>query len=213
MRMLLGAALVVLGSGLAAGATTRKTVAFKPGLGHVVVKVNGDQTVVAAGEALHVYRGDNVEFLAADSRDPALHPASLTIDIDGISAGSAERGERDDRDKRGVEIVTASLDGKAYPVTVRFGEKVVGQIRLVVAEPRFEYAVVLVNDKPVTVRAGGKVNLKPSDAVRVQSVRTNIPDPSRIEVDAVTDGGLLRFKYRGRVFGEIRMSVSGARST
>jgi len=212
MRMLLGAALVVLGSGLAAGATTRKTVAFKRGLGHVVVKVNGDQTAVPAGETLHVYRGDNVVFLAADSRDPALRPASLTIDIEGIAAGSPERGERDYRDKRGVEIVTASLESKAYPVTVRYGEKVVGRIKLVVAEPRFDYAVVLVNGRPVTVRAGGKVNLKPSDAVRVQSVRTNIPDPSRIEVDALTDGGSLRFKYRGRVFGEIRMPVSGARS-
>ncbi len=209
MRMLLCAALALPCPGLTAVAATRKVPTFNPGLGHVVVRVSGEQTAVPAGQTLHVYRGDTLVFVAADSRDPAYRSANLAIDVEGVEAGSPEHGGRDER---GVEISTATLEAKAYSVTVRAGEKVLGQIKLVVAEPRFDYAVVLVNNRPVTVRAGGKVDLKPSDSVRVQSVRTNIPDPSRVEVDAVASGGLVRFRYRGRVFGEIRMPVRGARS-
>lgn len=212
MRLLLVVALATMCPGFSASAASRAGSVFSPGLGHVVVKINGDQSTVDAGQALHVYRGDNIVFVSAESRDRGARAANLAIDVEGFSASGQGQASGDDR---GVEIATAGLEGRAFAVKVRSGEKAVGQIKLVVAEPRFDYAVILVNDEPVTVRPGGKVQLNPSDAVRVQGVRTNIPDPSKVEVDATstasTGGGSLRFKYRGRVFGEIRLAVNGSR--
>lgn len=210
MRIPTFAALVALFVGSPALARPRTGTPFKPGLSHVVVIVNGERSAVPAGQSLHVYRGDDLVFVQAESRDPALRPASLAIDVEGFA--NSGPGAND----RGLDISTAGLEARTFPVVIRAGERTLGRIKLVVAEPRFDYAVMLVNNEPVTVRAGGKVELKPSDIIRVQSVRTNIPDPSKVEVDFASPsragGGSLRFKYRGRIFGEIRMPVSGARA-
>ena len=191
--------------GLLYGATKPK---LSSGLSHVNVAVNGEKTAVQAGQVLNVYRGDNIVFIQAESRETGVKPSLLAIDVEGFHSapGSGPEAESDDR---GVDINTALLPGKVFKVTVRSGARPIGQIKLVVAEPRFDYAVMLVNGNPMTVRPGGKLKLKATDQIKLESVRSNISDPSKIEVEA-SGGGALRFKYRGRVFGEIRLPLQGA---
>ncbi|GEM_PF-2375495 len=194
--------ILMLPGGLAFGATKSK---FSPGLSHVTVVINGEKTAVHAGQTLNVYRGDNIVFVRAESREPGVNASTLAIDLEGFRAatgGVTGSG----LDVRGTEINTGLLQGKSFKVAVRSGERLFGQIKLVVADPRFDYAVVLVNGSPVTVKQGGKLNLKPSDQIKLESVRSNIPDPAKVEVEAA-GGGSLRFKYRGRVFGEIRLPL------
>ena len=186
---------------------------FLPGLGHVNVVVNGEKSAVQAGQSLHVYRGDNVVFVQAESRDPGVKPGTLAIAVEGFASQGGLAGESSGSagadfgpDHRGIDINTVNLAGKSFKVAVRAGARAIGQIKLVVMDPRFDYAVVLVNGHPVTVRPGGKVKLRPEDTIKVESVRSNIPDPSKVEVEA-PGGGALRFKYRGRVFGEIQLPV------
>ena len=188
--------------GLAFGATKPK---FSPGLSHVTVVINGERTAVQAGQTLSAYRGDNILFVQAESREPGVKASALAIDLEGFQAspgGVAGSG----LDDRGIEINTGLLQGKSFKVAVRSGDRQIGQIKLVVADPRFDYAVVLVNGSPVTVRPGGKLNLRAADQIKLESVRSNIPDPSKVEVEAA-GGGAVRFKYRGRVFGEIRLPL------
>jgi len=197
----------VIPVGFALGATKPK---FYPGLSHVTVVINGEKTAVQAGQTLSAYRGDNIVFVQAESREPGVKASTLAIDLEGFQAASGGVAGSG-LDDRGIEINTGLLQGKSFKVAVRSGDRLIGQIKLVVADPRFDYAVLLVNGSPVTVKPGGKLNLLPSDQIKLESVRSNIPDPSKVEVEAA-GGGALRFKYRGRVFGEIRLPLkrSGA---
>ena len=178
---------------------------FSPGLNHVTVMVNGEKTAIQAEQTLNTYRGDSIVFVQAESREPGVKPLALAIDLEGFQAepGSIDGPSLDDR---GVEINTGLLQGKSFKVAVRSGARLIGQIKLVVVDPRFDYAVIRVNGSPVPVGPGGKLDLQAADQIKLESVRSNIPDPSKVEVEA-SGGGALRFKYRGRVFGEIRLPL------
>lgn len=188
--------------GWAYGVTKPK---FSPGLNHITVMVNGEKTAIQAEQTLSTYRGDSIVFVQAESREPGVKPSTLAIDLEGFQAepGSIDGPGVDDR---GIDINTGLLQGKSFKVAVRSGARLIGQIKLVVADPRFDYAVVRVNGSPVTVGPGGKLDLQAADQIKLESVRSNIPDPSKVEVEA-SGGGALRFKYRGRVFGEIRLPL------
>jgi hypothetical protein len=178
---------------------------------HVLVKVNDEQYAVVPGHALDVYRGDQIVFLGALMKpDTKGLGSSAAIDIEEFEL-PFDQNPAGSRNERGVNIDTAGMPRDSYLVAVRSvvgGE--LGRIKLVVTEPRFDYAVLQVNGSPVTIRPGGRVQLRPDDQIRLDFVRSNIPDPANVAVEPAPGGGL-RFKYRNRVFGQIYLPVNQAR--
>lgn len=178
-----------------------------PVLNHITLIINGERTAVAAGAELGVFKGDHLFLIQANVDGDAVRPSSMPIDIEGYMATPpAEPAGPDRRDDRGVDIRVADLREGKSRVTVRHRGQGIGYFDLVVAQPRFDYAVVRVNDRTVTVRQGEKFELAPDDRVKIESVRSNIQDTSKIEVRALNHG-VMRFRYQGRTFGEIRLPV------
>lgn len=189
----------------------QRAAAQVPVLNHVTVIINGERTAVAAGADLGVFHGDHLFIIQAHVDAELVRPLAMPVDIEGFMARQpAEVGGADSHDDRGVDIRVADLPEGKLPVSVRYQGKVIGRFNLVVAKPRFDYAVVRINDRPVTVRQGDKIELAPQDTVQFESVRSNIQDVNRIEVRAL-DHGVMRFRYQGRTFGEIRLPVKSVR--
>jgi hypothetical protein len=193
------------GNALAAGGKR-----LRPTLAHVLVSINGEKTAVRPGQDLDLYRGDDVVLERAVFHNaPGGSLANAAIDVEEFEL-APENNPAGPRNEAGAVIHTSAMLKKNYRVVIRAGDRVMGNIKLVVAEPRFDYAVMLVNGSPVTVLPGGRIKLRPDDQIRLESIRSNIPDPAKVEVEPLPGGGI-RFKYRNRVFGQIHLPVGKPR--
>lgn len=193
-----------------AGALAARTKRLRPTLAHVRVAVNGDKTAVLPGQSLDLYRGDDLVLEeAVFNHTPGGMIAGTALDIEEFDL-PPDQNPSGSSNERGLVIHTGAMPKKNYRVVVRAGDRVMGNIKLVVAEPRFDYAVMLVNGSPVTVLPGGRLKLHPDDQIRLESVRSNIPDPAKVEVEPLPGGGI-RFKYRNRAFGQIHLPVGKPR--
>lgn len=180
-------------------------------LNHVNLIVNGERTAVAAGSELGVFKGDHLFIIQAHVEHEAVRPLAMPVDIEGfMTKPSPESPAVDMPDDRGVDIRVADLREGSYRVTTRYRGQPVGHFDLLVAQPRFDHAVVRINDRAVTIRQGERVEVGPEDTVKFESVRSNIQDATKIEVRS-PGHGIIRFRYQGRTFGEIRLPVKARR--
>jgi len=174
-----------------------------PRLRYFFVEVNGQKRLIENYGRLHVVRGDLLRLL--DVLVEGSRPERLRVNFVGFVGDWKENTGED----RGFLIRTAkdlwarySLDkkGRRYRVVALEGKSLLGEMEVVLHEPRFRYLVVQKGGgSPVCVFPEKAITVRPGEELRILALETNVAENLGVEIVPPSKGTVLEQEAEGWV--------------